>query len=302
VNVDKRAWFVVLFAVSIAKADTSEVTVAAEALFEQAIALMDASNFDAACPKLEESLRLDPAGGTALNLGYCREKQGKPASAYAAYADAASYAVRDGRQEREELARTRMKALEPSLPRVLVAVTDPNPDLVIVLDQVQLRAVAYQSALPIDPGIHSIEARAPGCVSWHDTFNAPAAGVLRTVSIPKLILVPPTGAMPSNELATPKHTGAKIAFASAGGLTAIGAVFGILAATSLASAKRNHCNQIEACDERGNQLKDQANALAWTSNVGFSGALVAAVVGGVLYFTARRPSHTATRATGAFEW
>ena len=54
---------------------------AAEALFDQGVRLMKQNNFAEACPKLEESDRIDPAVGTLLYLGECYERVGKTASA-----------------------------------------------------------------------------------------------------------------------------------------------------------------------------------------------------------------------------
>src|SRR5204863_10189231 len=71
----------------------------AEALFREGRALMEAGNYKAACPKLEESYAQDPATGTLLALGICQERAGLTASAWATYSDAATRAKRDGRAD-----------------------------------------------------------------------------------------------------------------------------------------------------------------------------------------------------------
>ncbi|MBK8995692.1 MAG: hypothetical protein IPM35_08090 [Myxococcales bacterium] len=57
----------------------------ADALFREGRTLMKKGDYETACPKLEESYRIDPAAGTGINLGDCFEKQGKVASALLAY-------------------------------------------------------------------------------------------------------------------------------------------------------------------------------------------------------------------------
>src|SRR5690242_5233362 len=73
-------------------------------LFQQGRALMAEKKLDQACPKLEESMRLDPGGGTLLNLAICHEEQGKTATAWSEYAEAIALAQRDGRPDRQKLA------------------------------------------------------------------------------------------------------------------------------------------------------------------------------------------------------
>src|ERR1044071_5690414 len=75
---------------------------AAQALFEQGRALMARERPEDACPKFEESQRLDPALGTEFNLASCYEKLGKLASAYALFTEVAATAHSTGQRQREE--------------------------------------------------------------------------------------------------------------------------------------------------------------------------------------------------------
>ena len=137
----------------------------AQALFEEAVALMEEQRFEEACPKLAESQRLDPGGGTVLNLASCLERLGQLASAYAMYSDALSAAIRDGRKERESIARERLATLPPQLARleVRLATSDLRDEIEVELDGVRLAPSAWRTALPIDPGTHAIEIGRASC-------------------------------------------------------------------------------------------------------------------------------------------
>ena len=92
---------------TVAHAQTGEAV--AESLFRDGKQLFQSDDFEHACPKLAQSYQIDPAGGTALLLAICYEKQGRLASAWARYNDALVLAKRDAREDRArlELDRTR---------------------------------------------------------------------------------------------------------------------------------------------------------------------------------------------------
>src|SRR5512138_2397422 len=101
-----------------ARADTTaEQRAAAQALFDDARRLMADKKYAEACPKLEESQRLDPGIGTLLNLAECQSLTGRTASAWANFLEAAYQAKAAGQAKRENTARSRAAALEPKLSR-----------------------------------------------------------------------------------------------------------------------------------------------------------------------------------------
>src|SRR6185369_16226618 len=50
--------------------------VAAEALFQEARALLEKGDYAAGCPKFEQSLALNPSASTMLNIAKCQENNG----------------------------------------------------------------------------------------------------------------------------------------------------------------------------------------------------------------------------------
>src|SRR5512145_2755140 len=71
--------------------------VTARSLFDEARALVAAGKVADACPKFEESQRLDPGPGTLFNLADCYERSGRTATAWLTFLDVAT-AMRAGGQ------------------------------------------------------------------------------------------------------------------------------------------------------------------------------------------------------------
>jgi hypothetical protein len=174
-------------AVSVALLATSSkgqtsTPVVAEALFQEARELMRHGEFTSACPKLEESQRLDPKGGTLLNLAVCHQGAGKRALAWTEYRQALAQAIREGRADRVELARDRLAKLDAQLSRIVLVV--PNSvrlaGLVVQLDGTVMGQATWGSRIPVDEGEHTIVASAPKHKSWTHSL---AVGAAQTVQV-----------------------------------------------------------------------------------------------------------------------
>ena len=169
-----------------ARADeTKEQT--ADRLFREATKLEDSGNYEAACPRLEQSNAVDPAIGTQFNLADCYEHLGRTGRALALFRSVQAIAKAAGKQQREVSARERADALEPRVPKLHIEVAPgaDTPGLEIRADGAPLTQQAWSTGLPLDPGTHSVSAAAPGRVGWSTSFEASRGGDLRVV-VPRL--------------------------------------------------------------------------------------------------------------------
>lgn len=171
-----------------ARAQSDDHAPAAQALFDEAKALMTQGKAALACPKLEESQRLDPALGTQLNLADCYEKVGKTATAWSKFLEAAAAAGAAGRADAERAARERAAALVPRLLRLVVEVTSPaaSPGLVVRRNGAPVGAAQWGASIPVDPGSHVITAEAPGHIPWRSVVVVDPGNPQATVRVPQL--------------------------------------------------------------------------------------------------------------------
>lgn len=175
------AVFLAAFVPTMVRADAA----AARALFDDARKLAAAGSYQAACPKFEESYKQDPGMGTLFNLADCWEHLGKTASAWVRYREVADAAGRAGQADREKIARTRATALESKLSRLVVHVKVPS-GVDVTKDGAPFGSAQWDTPLPVDPGAHTIEAKAPGKLPFSQTFEIPANGTTTTIVVPPL--------------------------------------------------------------------------------------------------------------------
>ncbi len=162
----------------------------AEVLFRDGRSLVKAGKLAEGCAKIEASERIESSVGTLLNLGDCREKLGKVASAWAAFRKAEATARRaQNDDKREDEARRRAIALEPRMSSLTLEVVQPPAGLVIKRDDEVVDAAVLNTAVPLDPGTYVIVAEAPGYQPWKtDVVIAPKTK--RRLAVPVLARAP----------------------------------------------------------------------------------------------------------------
>ncbi|MFM2416591.1 MAG: hypothetical protein RL385_1314 [Pseudomonadota bacterium] len=157
---------------------------AAEALFQEAVRLLKRGEFDEACAKLSASHRREPRSGTLLNLAACEEQRGRTATAWALYKDAASLARSESKPGYADKATSLAAAVEPRLIYLHIAVNTPVAGEAITLDGKPLDPGSFETALPVDPGPHTLVAAAPGFASWKAELQVEQTSTLAVPALP----------------------------------------------------------------------------------------------------------------------
>lgn len=175
----------------IAAAQPSDAVKRADALFSEGRALVDAGKFSEACPKFEESQRLDPGLGTLLNLAACYEQVGKLASALAAFRAAEEQARAAGPSEkkREQAAADRARALEMRVSRLTItaSASDRPPGFTVTRDGIPVPALDFGRRIAVDYGTVVIAASAPGFAPFRTEVTIDALAPNQTVDVPALV-------------------------------------------------------------------------------------------------------------------
>jgi len=283
----------------------------AESLFREGKRLSNERKFAEACPKFAESYKLDPGLGTLLNLAICHESEGKPATAWAEFSEASSRAKREGDNDRAQLAEEHIRALEPKLAHVTIALAPGAavPGLVIKFDTRELASAALGLPIAIDPGKHVLEASAPGKETSTQTFDAPSTSTRLAITVPALkdsanapaavaAVAPPASATPAT---TPPPeapgSGANTGAIVSGAVTGVFLV-GSVVTGALYSGKRSDFDDANASTDPSRfDKRDSAQTLGTVNAVLIGGTLVSA--GLFVYFLVSGSKHESPPASAA---
>lgn len=226
---------------------------AAQALFDEGRELMQNGHAREACPRFEESDRLEPGLGTRFHLAACYEALGKLASAHALFLDVAAEAKSRAQGERERLARQRAESIEPRLSRLTIEVPFASAsELRIERDGEAIGPAQLGLAVPVDPGRHRVSASAPGRTSWSTEVDVGADGAFTRVEVPPLI---------DSQQSFFAPTSRKLGLVALGvgvGTLALGSVFTVQALSKKSASNDAGCSDDTCSTEEGLALRRQA--------------------------------------------
>lgn len=261
---------------SIARADVDGDT--AKRLFDEAVDDFSNNRIDAACPKLESSIRLRPEIKPLGLLAACYEKQGKLATAYRTFKDVRKKAEAANDNDTAVAAAGHVARLDPKVARLTI-----TSAVAVTLDGKPFADVG--KPYEIDAGKHKVTAGA------FEKEVEIKDGDAATVEVPKPDTVGPGPIVPKPTPGPAKSNRKLIGIGVLGGgvaITAVGGLFGLQAKSRWDEAQDKHgCNDDGDCtDNAGLRLIDSANSKGKLSTI-FVGVGLAAVAGGVvLWITA----------------
>ncbi|HEY5147597.1 MAG TPA: hypothetical protein VII82_12575 [Polyangiaceae bacterium] len=283
------------------RAEPDDRAAAAQVLFESGRSLLEQGHFAEACPKFAESQRLAPGIGTMLWLADCLETSGRLASGWAAFKEAAAISAQR-KDPRERIAQERAAALEPRLSKLnlIVGPESAAPGLEIRRDGMLVGGAEWGLPVPLDPGVHSVAATAPGRRPWSTTVEIRTEAEVLPVTIPVLQIdsasasnsngpdLSPNANRQAAERASTGKTQRTVGLAI-GGAGVVSLVIGTVAAISAKTTyddSNSHCNASNECDAVGKQDRSSAISRATVASVALGAGAAALVGGGIVYFTA----------------
>ena len=282
----------------------------ADALFTEGYALLEAKNYALACAKFEESQRLDPAPGTAFNLGTCENGQGHFAAAVRWWREAiARFPENDSRRAD---AQKKAEEAEGKAVRLLLRPAPNAPkETVVSLDSRLLDAKELAAAVIVDPGTHKLVVTAPGYQSRDYTVTG-AAGESKEVALtpgPAVAAPIETTVKPVPPPAPTSQTAGEFAAQHKASLATLGAGAGLgiaAGAVGLNIINGNYSKFVAKCQADGGCLPADQAAMKGQEiavNVLAGAAGVAGVTAVVLFFAAEggfkpRPKQQVSLAVG----
>lgn len=243
----------------------------AEAHFRAGRAALAQGHFAEACARFAESQRLDPAPGTLLNLGECKQQLGLFASAWEHYTAASTLL---GVDPRKELARQKLMEIEPQMSRLTLVLAPGAPaGATVVRDGSALRDAELGVAVRLDRGEHHVVVSAPGHAPRTFTLDLPTAES-------RTLLVEPGPSLSAERPSSALRTAGWVVGAAGLAGLGVGIAAGVLT-MQRKSLVEAHCVD-KRCDAEGLSAASQGKTWSTVSTAGFAAGLAGIGAGALM--------------------
>jgi hypothetical protein len=287
----------------------------AKASFDRGVERMEAKDYAAACPAIEQSMKLDPYPGTLFTLAECETLRGRAAAALARYGEYLQmYASLPPEKQKKQGARAKEARLKTAeLERVVARATFTLPPetpagTVVARDGVTLAAGELEAPAVLDPGDHVVTTQAPGGPLTEQRFTL-GKGEKRTIALEVRRAAgapaPPSGAPAP---APVPLSGRRVAAFVSGGVGVAGLVLGAVTGGLMLSKKdaisagcKDTGSGVAACNAEGASAGNSAKMLGAVASAGFVTGLLGAGMAVVLFATAPKRASARAAASGGVE-
>ncbi|HRI68336.1 MAG TPA: hypothetical protein PK156_29105 [Polyangium sp.] len=141
-------------------ADEVDPKAQAQALFLEGRAAIDANDWDTGCPKVRRSLEVFAVANSHFTVALCDEREGHIAAALEHWER--GLGLVEPSDQRAKVAKERIAALDPRVPRIRVVTPPGAIGASIWLDDVQLTPAIMANPVRVDPGKHVLVVRKKG--------------------------------------------------------------------------------------------------------------------------------------------
>jgi len=220
-----------------AEPTTAELTAARE-LFDQGLKLEEKKEWQAALDKFRKVAAVKATPQVRFHMGLCLENLGKLVDALNEFERALAEASADSSSSTQTVVKSSQKhidELRERVPRVTIQVPEGAKDVAITIDGSSVSAAVIGTAIPLDPGSHTVHVTATNKTPFDKSFDLVEKGAPTIIDVVMSDAVTTTPTT-TTDTATTNSTTTDVAPTSKGGAGALPWIIGGIGLVAFAGA------------------------------------------------------------------
>jgi len=269
----------------------------ARSQFHQGLALETAGDWSGALSLFQQVAYVKLTPQVRFHIGLCEEHLGQLAAALGDYDLAAHEAVEAKVAEVSAQVAARRDELKARIPQLTITRGSGGEYASVSLDGVSLGGSSIGIQLPVDPGPHSVEARAPGFKPFSATIDVAEKEskkveiTLERIPAPAVAPDLVVSGAPAADTSEPPRANVVPFVVGGVGVASLGAgvVFLLLRHNAITTLDSMCTLPNRACPTEAQSTYDKGRTYNLLANVTLGAGVVGVGVGTVLFFTQKKP-------------